>query len=68
LFEPKWDPSAPPTEEELTKKFHDYATPVLGDTRTQEIYDAIMLLENTHTQNLFDLLSVSPEGFKPHVS
>ena len=67
-FEPKWDPSAPPTEEELTKKFYDYATPVLGDTRTQEIYDAIMLLENTDTQNLFDLLSVSPEGFKPHVS
>jgi 2-methylcitrate dehydratase PrpD len=67
-FEPKWDPNAPPTEEELTKKFYDYATPVLGDTRTQEIYDAIMLLENTDTQNLFDLLSVSPEGFKPHVS
>ena len=67
-FEPKWDPNAPPTEEELTKKIYDYATPVLGDTRTQEIYDAIMLLENTDTQNLFDLLSVSPEGFKPHVS
>ena len=67
-FDPKWDPNAPPTEEELTKKFYDYATPVLGDTRTQEIYDAIMLLENTDTQNLFDLLSVSPEGFKPHVS
>ena len=67
-FEPKWDPNAPPTEEELTKKFHDYATPVLGDTRTQEIYDAIMLLENTDTQHLFDLLSIPPEELKIHVS
>ena len=67
-FEPKWDPSAPPTQEELTKKFHDYATPVLGDTRTQEIFDAIMLLENTDTKHLFDLLSIPPEELKIHVS
>lgn len=60
-FEPKWDPSAPPTHEELTKKFYDYATPVLGNSRTKAIYDAVLELDSGDTHNLFNLLYPSIE-------
>ena len=60
-FEPKWDPSAPPTHEELTKKFYDYATPVLGNSRTKAIHDAVLALDSGDTHNLFDLLYPSIE-------
>ena len=58
-FEPKWDANAPPTKKELTKKFKDYATPVLGETRTEAIYEAVFTLETTDTKQLFGLISSS---------
>ena len=42
--------------------------PVVVACAEKEIYDAIMLLENTDTQHLFDLLSIPPEELKIHVS
>ena len=56
-FEPKWDASVPPTKKELTKKFRDYAIPVLGKTRTKEIYEAVFNLDRSDTQQLFRLIS-----------
>ena len=58
-FEPKWDASAPPTKKELTKKFKNYATPVLGKTRTEAIYEAVFTLDTTETEQLFGLISSS---------
>ena len=55
-FEPKLDASEPPTNKELTKKFIDYATPVLGKTRTKEIYEAVFNLDRSDTQQLFRLI------------
>ena len=56
-FEPRWDFEDPPTESELVKKFYDYAKPVLGQSRTKEICDAIFELDKTDTQHLFALIS-----------
>tara|TARA_B100000780_G_scaffold73281_1_gene49137 strand:- start:1905 stop:3239 length:1335 start_codon:yes stop_codon:yes gene_type:complete len=55
-FEPKWDAKAPPTRTELTRKFQNYAKPVLGVPRTQAIHDAVLELDRTDTKNLFSLL------------
>mgnify|MGYP007000119207 CR=1 len=49
----------PPSKKELTKKFKDYATPVLGKTRTEAIYDAVFTLDTTDTKQLFGLISSS---------
>ena len=57
-FEPKWDASEPPTNKELTKKFRDYATPVVGKSRTKAIYEAVFNLARSDTQQLFRLISV----------
>ncbi len=67
-FEPKWDASAPPSKKELTKKFKDYATPVLGETRTDAIYDAVFSLDTMDTQQLFGLISSSPQKALANVS
>jgi 2-methylcitrate dehydratase PrpD len=56
-FEPRWDFEDPPTESELVKKFYDYAKPVLGQSRTKGICDAIFELDKTDTQHLFALIS-----------
>ena len=45
------------TKKELTKKFRDHATPVLGKTRTKEIYEAVFNLYRSDTQQLFRLIS-----------
>ena len=45
------------TKKELTKKFRDYVTPVLGKTRTKEIYEAVFNLDRSDTQQLFRLIS-----------
>ena len=45
------------TKKELTKKFRDYAIPVLGKTRTKEIYEAVFNLDRSDTQQLFRLIS-----------
>lgn len=56
-MEPRWDPTAPPTESELRAKFHKYADPVLGANRAQAIEDAIDALDTTPfsalTQHLY---------------
>ena len=56
-FEPRWDFEDPPTETELVKKFYDFAKPVLGQSRTKEICDAVFELDKTDTQHLFALIS-----------
>ena len=67
-FEPKWDAKAPPTRTELTTKFQNYATPVLGISRTQAIYNAVSELDKTDTQNLFGLLAAPIKKAGTHVS
>ena len=67
-FEPTWDAKAPPTRTELTTKFQNYATPVLGASRTQAIYDAVLELDKTDTQNLFGLLAAPIRKAGTHVS
>lgn len=67
-FEPKWDAKAPPTRTELTTKFQNYATPVLGVSRTQAIYNAVSELDKTDTQNLFGLLAAPIKKAGTHVS
>ena len=67
-FEPKWDAKAPPTRTELTTKFQNYATPVLGVSRTQAIYNAVSELDKTDTQNLFGLLAAPIKKAGIHVS
>ena len=67
-FEPKWDAKAPPTRTELTTKFQNYATPVLGVSRTQAIYNAVLELDKTDTQNLFGLLAAPIRKAGTHVS
>jgi 2-methylcitrate dehydratase PrpD len=56
-FEPKWDAAAPPTQGELEEKFHAYAGPVLGQARSDALHLAVMSLDKTEAQPLFDLLS-----------
>jgi len=46
-FEPKWDHTAPPTEQELRRKFHALADPILGVQRAHRIEDAIERLEHS---------------------
>ena len=55
-FEPKWDAAAPPTQGELEEKFHAYAGPVLGQARSDALHLAVMSLDKTEAQPLFDLL------------
>jgi len=60
-MEPRWDPTAPPSEAELREKFHKYADPVLGTARAQAIEDAIDGLDQTPlsalTQQLYQPIS-----------
>ena len=46
-FEPKWDHTAPPTEQELRRKFHALADPILGVQRAHRIENAIERLEHS---------------------
>jgi 2-methylcitrate dehydratase PrpD len=56
-MQPRWDPTAPPSEAELREKFHKYADPVLGKARAAAIEDAIDALDRTPfsalTQHLY---------------
>ena len=60
-MEPRWDPTAPPTEAELRAKYHKYAAPVLGDTRAKVVEAAIDALDQTPlselTRHLFQPIS-----------
>jgi 2-methylcitrate dehydratase PrpD len=57
-FEPEWDPTDPPSKEDLEAKFFNYAGPVLGQTRSQAIHRAVEALDHTATaQPLLDLLA-----------
>ena len=57
-FEPEWDPTDPPSKEDLEAKFFNYAGPVLGQARSQAIHRAIETLGHTASaQPLLDLLA-----------
>ena len=56
-FEPKWDATAPPTQSDLEEKFHAYAGPVLGQARSDALHLAVMSLDETEAQPLFDRLA-----------
>lgn len=50
--EPRWDPAAPPTSDELRAKFHDLADPVLGVPRARAIEGALDALPDTSLSEL----------------
>jgi 2-methylcitrate dehydratase PrpD len=54
--EPRWDPTAPPTEAELRAKYHALADPVLGRPRAAAIEQALSALPRTGLTPLTDLL------------
>ncbi len=53
---PRWDHEAPPSEDELRRKFHDLADPVLGSGRAGAIEFALAALPETGLAPLTDLL------------
>ncbi len=55
-MEPRWDPTAPPSEAELRDKFHGLADPVLGETRANAIEKALSNLAETGLTPLTDQL------------
>ena len=46
-----------PTQGELEKNFHAYARPILGQTRSDALHLAVMSLDETEAQPLFDRLA-----------
>ena len=46
-FEPKWDAAAPPAQVELEEKFHSSASPILGQSRTDALHQAVLSLDKT---------------------
>ena len=46
-FEPKWDATAPPAQVELEEKFHSSASPILGQSRTDALHQAVLSLDKT---------------------
>ena len=51
-LEPRWDPTAPPSEDSLREKFRKYAEPALGQTRAGAIEAAIDRLDHTPLSEL----------------
>jgi 2-methylcitrate dehydratase PrpD len=57
-FEPEWDPTAPPSQEDLKRKFFSYAGPALGLARSQAIHHVVETLDHgSNAQPLLDLLA-----------
>ena len=50
--EPKWDPTDPPSPKNLHNKFYKLSNPILGQTRTNHIKDAVENLYKTSSVNL----------------
>lgn len=55
-LQPRWDPTAPPTDVELRAKFHALAGPVLGTRRSNAIEAALADLPRSGLRPLTDLL------------
>jgi len=55
-MDPRWDPTAPPTEAELRTKFHRYADDNLGKSRADGIEGALANLSGTSLDKLTNLL------------
>jgi len=53
---PRWDATDPPTDAELTDKFHALADPALGRERAIQIRDTCEKLEHHRGRDLIDLL------------
>lgn len=51
-IEPKWDKDNPPSEAELTEKYHTLADPFLGKSRAESIKFAIKEIEFSHSSHL----------------
>ena len=56
-MQPRWDHTAPPTQAEITAKFHAYADAPLGTARALAIRNAVETLEDTSTDRLVALLA-----------
>jgi len=54
-MQPRWDHTAPPTQAEITAKFHAYADAPLGTARALAIRNAVETLEDTSTDRLVAL-------------
>lgn len=57
---PRWDAEAPPSEDDLARKYHALAGPVLGTDRVRAIDEAISHLETGPLSTLTDLLYRAP--------
>ncbi|MBV7393545.1 MmgE/PrpD family protein [Mameliella sediminis] len=57
---PKWDAEAPPSDAELSRKFHGLADPVLGRDRAEAIEQAIGGLDRAPLGSLTELLFRAP--------
>ncbi|MFY0621252.1 MAG: MmgE/PrpD family protein [Pelagimonas sp.] len=55
-MQPKWDPTAPPTADEMRDKYHALADPVLGPDRAREIAGIVAELETRPLSDLTELL------------
>lgn len=55
-IEPRWDPGAPPTADELRRKYHDLADPVLGAERAGRIANIVDDLDVRPLSDLTTLL------------
>lgn len=56
IMSPRWDHRAPPSAEQLRRKYHDLADPVLGKARAARIEDALERLDSGPLSQLSDLL------------
>jgi 2-methylcitrate dehydratase PrpD len=56
-MEPRWDPTAPPSAEDLQHKFHRLAGPVLGEARAAAIAKAVETLDQDDLSPLWELIT-----------
>jgi 2-methylcitrate dehydratase PrpD len=55
--EPRWDYTAPPSEEELIAKYNTLATPVLGQARAEMLRNTCLSMQERETSAFFEALN-----------
>lgn len=55
--EPRWDHTAPPSEDELIAKYDALANPVLGQARAETIHNACLSMQASDTKAFFAALN-----------